>query len=335
MPQGRRYCLITPCRDEEKYARRTIESVLRQTVRPALWLIVDDGSTDSTPTILAEYAAKHPFIKIIRRDDRGQRVLGAGVIEAFDTGYKAINPNDFDYVCKFDLDLDLPPTYFERLMMRMEDDPRLGTCSGKPYFHVGGPSQQTDYPIRTKKGFVSEKCGDENSVGMIKFYRTECFTQIGGFVKMLMWDGIDCHRCRMNGWVAVSWDEADLRFEHLRPMGTSDKNWWTGRVRHGVGQYFMGTGPIYMFVSALYRMTRPPLLLGGVAMLWGYWKSWFTNQPRYDDPAFRRFLRDYHRACLMHGKTRATESLNSRQAKKWTDDHRALPTVHASTAAAS
>ena len=64
---ARRYCLITPCRDEASYARRTIASVLAQTHLPALWVIVDDGSSDQTPQILAEYAAKHPFIKIVRR----------------------------------------------------------------------------------------------------------------------------------------------------------------------------------------------------------------------------------------------------------------------------
>ena len=46
---ARRYCIITPCRDEGKYARRTIESVLAQTVQPALWVMVDDGSSDETP----------------------------------------------------------------------------------------------------------------------------------------------------------------------------------------------------------------------------------------------------------------------------------------------
>src|SRR5687767_9721328 len=46
MTTGRRYVLITPCRDEAKYARRTLDSVAAQTVRPALWVIVDDGSTD-------------------------------------------------------------------------------------------------------------------------------------------------------------------------------------------------------------------------------------------------------------------------------------------------
>ena len=154
---------------------------------------------------------------------------GGGVIDAFYAGYDTINPDDFDYVCKLDLDLDIPPRYFEALMKRMEADPRIGTCSGKPYMQLDGK-------------LVSEKCGDENSVGMIKFYRTDCFKQIGGFVRMLMWDGIDCHRCRMLGWIAVSWDDPEIRFVHLRPMGTSHKNWWTGRVRHGVGQYYMGTG---------------------------------------------------------------------------------------------
>ncbi len=71
----------------------------------------------------------------------------------------------------------------------------------------------------------------------------------------------------MLGWIAVSWDDPELRFVHLRPMGTSHRNWWTGRVRHGVGQYYMGTGVLYMLASAGYRMTRPPLVVGGLAML--------------------------------------------------------------------
>ncbi len=301
---GRRYCLITPCRDEAKYARVTLDAVLNQTVKPALWVIVDDGSTDETPQILAEYAARAPFIKVIRRADRGDRKLGGGVIDAFYSGYDTINPDEFDYICKFDLDLDLPPRYFEALMERMDANPRIGTCSGKPYMDLDGK-------------LVSEMCGDENSVGMIKFYRTECFKQIGGFVRMLMWDGIDCHRCRMLGWIAVSWDDPDIRFTHLRPMGTSHKNWWTGRVRHGVGQWFMGTGPAYMLASVLFRMTRPPVIVGGLAMAWGYIRSGWTRQPRYGDARFRQFLRSYQWNCLLKGKDKATQLLNDKQAQHW------------------
>ncbi len=240
---------------------RTLDSIARQTVPPAAWIIVDDGSTDETPAILAEYAARFPYIKVIRRDDRGFRKLGGGVIDAFYHGYDTITPTDFDYVCKLDLDLDLPACYFQTLMERMEAEPRIGTCSGKPFFRDAAGNS------------ISEMCGDENSVGMVKFYQTACFQQIGGFVRELMWDGIDCHRSRMLGWISVSWDDPAINFEHLRPMGTSHKNWWTGRVRHGVGQYFMGTGPTYMLASALFRMTRPPIVIGGIAMLWGYLKS--------------------------------------------------------------
>lgn len=321
MSNRRRYCLITPCRDEAAHARVTIECVLRQTVQPALWVIVDDGSSDETPAILDEYARKVPWIRVVRRGDRGERKLGGGVVEAFYAGYETINPDDFDYLCKLDLDLSFPADYFEQMMRRMEEDARIGTCSGKPYFRKRGPvGDSSAFPISRAGGFVSEKCGDENSVGMIKFYRTACFRQIGGFVRMLMWDGIDCHRCRMNGWVAVSWDDPEIRFEHLRPMGTSHRNWWTGRVRHGVGQYYMGTGLLYMLASATYRMTRPPLVVGGIAMLWGYLRSWARNEPRYEDAAFRRFLRSYQRECLLRGKTRATAAVNSRQATLWTSE---------------
>jgi glycosyltransferase involved in cell wall biosynthesis len=304
----RRYVLITPCRDEQEFARRTLESVANQTVPPALWIIVDDGSTDQTPRILAEYAAKLPYLKVIRKSDRGFRKLGGGVIDAFYEGYDSINPDDFDYLCKLDLDLDLPPGYFQMLMEKMEENPRIGTASGKPWFEGHGGRQ------------ISEMCGDENSVGMIKFYRVECFRQIGGFVRELMWDGIDGHRCRMLGWIAVSWNDPELRFQHLRPMGTSHKSWWTGRVRHGVGQYFMGTGPLYMLASAFYRMTRPPIIMGGIAMIWGYFKSLITGKPRYADAAFRSFLRRYQFRCLLKGKHRATAQLDRQQASNWALD---------------
>jgi glycosyltransferase involved in cell wall biosynthesis len=306
----RNYCLITPCRDEAAFAERTLQCVTSQSIPPALWIIVDDGSSDSTPAILAEYAKKFPYIRIITRPDRGSRKLGGGVIDAFYAGYNTINPADFDYLCKLDLDLDLPPRYFELLMDRMEANPRIGTCSGKPYF------------IDEAGNRVSEKCGDENSVGMTKFYRTECLQSIGGFVREVMWDGIDGHHCRMLGWIAASWDDTPLQFIHLRPMGTSHKNWWTGRVRHGYGQYYMGTSPSYMLASALYRMTRPPILIGGIAMLYGYFSSLLKRRPRYENPPFRKFLRQYQsscllHSCLLHGKNHATDLLNQRQAAIW------------------
>ncbi len=61
----RRYVLISPCRNEAAYMRQTLDTVLAQTVPPAAWIIVDDGSTDETPAILAEYAARNPVISVV------------------------------------------------------------------------------------------------------------------------------------------------------------------------------------------------------------------------------------------------------------------------------
>lgn len=302
---SRRYALISPCRDEAPYIQVTIDSVAAQTIRPTKWIIIDDNSVDDTPELLAEAASKYPFIEVLRRDRSGERRVGPAVIEAFYAGFQTINPDDYDYICKFDMDLEIPPNYFELLIQRMEANPRIGTCSGKPYY-------------RNKLGqLVSEQCGDETSVGMTKFYRVECFKQIGGFVREVMWDGIDCHRCRMYGWIACSWDDPELRFIHLRPMGSSEKGILTGRMRHGFGQYFMGTGLLYISISAFYRMTRPPIIIGGLFILIGYLRSMLLRQQRYNDLEFRKFLQRYQWNCLLKGKTRATQELNQCQAEKW------------------
>lgn len=305
MPTLPAYVLITPCRDEAAYARRTLESVLAQTHPPALWLIVDDGSTDETPAILAEYAAKHPSIRVVRRADRGARSVGPGVVDAFYYGLERVDTDCHPYLCKLDLDLVLPPRYFEILIARMEADPRLGTASGKPW-----------YPD-ANGALVSEACGDEMSVGMTKLYRTRCFREIGGFVRGVMWDGIDCHRCRLLGWRAASFDDPELRFLHLRAMGSSGPGIWRGRMRHGGGQWFMGTGVVYMTASALFRMTRPPLVVGGVGMLCGYFSALASRAERYEDPEFRKFLRAYQLDCLVRGKRRATQRVEEARRAAW------------------
>lgn len=300
-----RYLLITPCRDEEQHAERSIESVLAQTVRPARWVIVDDGSSDRTPEILRHYAQQEPWIQIVRREDRGRRSVGPGVIDAFYAGYEVAEPAAYDYLCKLDIDLDLPPRYFELLLERLAADPRLGTCSGKPYYAVPGGE------------LVPEGCGDELSVGMTKLYRRTCFEEIGGFVRHVMWDGIDCHRARMLGWTARSYDEPELRFEHLRPMGSSQRGILTGRFRHGQGQYFMGTGLPYMSASAIYRLAFRPWIVGGAAMWAGYVASLLRRAPQLPDRELREFIRAYQTRCLLRGKGRATRELEARQAALW------------------
>ena len=126
----------------------------------------------------------------------------------------------------------------------------------------------------------------------------------------------------MLGWIAESVDEEELRFLHLRPMGSSEgKGIWSGRVRAGFGQYFMGTSPLYYLAVAGYRLPKHPAVYGSLGMLWGYVSSKLKNAPRYEDEAFRKFVRRYQHACLRMGKAAATRKIDEEQAPLWEAAH--------------
>ena len=52
MAQNVKYVIVTPVRDEEKHIEATIDAVAGQTIRPAEWVIVNDGSSDRTGDIV-------------------------------------------------------------------------------------------------------------------------------------------------------------------------------------------------------------------------------------------------------------------------------------------
>lgn len=275
-----RILIISPVKDEAEYLQRTIDSMVAQTARPATWIIVDDGSSDATGAIADAAAAQHDWITVLHRPPGTGRRVGPGVIEAFYAGLALVNINDYDFVCKLDGDLEFAPNYFADLLARFAADPRLGTASGKTHIPVDGR-------------FVLERTGDDFSHGVAKLYRRECFEEIGGFVHQVMWDGIDCHRCRMFGWKAHSYDDPALAIKHLRQMGSSHKSVYHGRRRWGFGQYFMGTHPLYLLGITTFRMAERPWILGGLNILLGYTGAWLKRAPRYDDSEFRRHLHQW------------------------------------------
>ena len=284
-PAQPRYLVISPVRDEANFLQRTIDSMIAQTHRPARWIIVDDGSSDATPEIATQAAREHDWIDLHRRTDRGTRHVGGGVIDAFYDGLSQVTLDDYDFICKLDGDLSFEPTCFEQLIRKFDANPRLGTASGKCW-------------DKTPAGWVPLRTNDDFSLGACKFYRVACFRDIGGFVSEVMWDGIDCHRCRMKGWDARSFDDDALRVYEHRPMGSSHKSIIHGRLRWGRGQYFMGTHPLYALAIACYRLFEHPRIIGGCSILAGYLWAALTHRARYNDPEFRRHLHHWQLARL-------------------------------------
>lgn len=269
-----KYVVITPVRNEAAYIEETLTSMVAQTVKPAQWIIVNDGSTDRTGQIVSDYATQYPWIRLINREDRGFRQRGPGVVDAFYEGFGQITHSRYDIVVKLDGDLSFEPNYFEELLNQFAANPGLGIASGLTYVFHGNE-------------WVTEKARHSCTQGPTKLYRRECFEAIGGIQRSLGWDGIDDWKARMLGWQTVTFEY--LRVLHHRAEGAAAGT-LKSRVEQGQGAYFMGYHPLYMFARGIRRMISRPYVIGGCVMIWGYVASWLARREQVE-PELVRFVR--------------------------------------------
>jgi len=260
------YVLITPARNEAKYIELTIKSVIAQKIRPLRWVVVSDGSTDGTDDIVKRYMAQYPWIELIRMPKRMERNF-AGKVYAFNAGYDRVNHVQFDALGCVDGDASFGPDYFAFLLEKLTSDPNLGlvgTAFREP------SSQSYDYR------FVSI----EHVTGICQLFRREAFDQIGGYVPVKggAIDRIANIALRMKGWKTRTF--AEKCYFHHRQMGTAQQNSLGARFKDGAKDYAVGSHPVWELFRTAYQMTRKPLIIGGVALLWGYLWSSMHRLPR-------------------------------------------------------
>ena len=268
-----KYVVISPVRDEARFIDKTLQSMVSQSVKPCEWIIVNDGSKDGTEQIVERYTELYPWMKLINRPDRGFRKRGGGVVDAFYDGYDTIACEDYGIIVKLDGDLSFEAAYFERLLERFAAMSELGIAGGECYVLDGGV-------------WVSE--GTHHVRGSTKVYRRECFEAIGGLKRSLGWDGVDVWKARMLGWKTVCF--TDLKVLHLRPVG-ADTGKIKGKIETGRAAYFIGYHPLFMLARGLRRMADKPYVLGGLALLGGYFGDWLTRRERVDDPELINYVR--------------------------------------------
>jgi len=258
------YVLVTPARNEEDFIDLTLQSVTAQTLLPARWIIVSDGSTDRTEEIVQRYADEFPWIELVKRPVRKERHF-AGKVDCFNTGYARLAGLDYDIVGSLDGDLSFEPGYFEFLMQRFAENPKLG-LAGTPFAENG---RTYDYRY-TSKDHVSGAC---------QLFRRECFESIGGYVP-LKGGGIDSvavMTARMKGWHTETFTE--FVTHHHRPMGTgSGGSKISASFRLGQRAYRLGWHPAWQAFRSVYQMTKSPYVMGGAALLAGYTYSMLRRE---------------------------------------------------------
>ena len=272
------YVLVTPARNEETLIEKTIQSVISQTVLPAKWAIVNDGSTDNTASIVSRYAANHPWIELVNLPAHRDRSF-AGKVHAFNAGLERVKDLDYEVIGNLDSDLSFDADYCEFLLHKFEEDPTLGVA-GTIFREHGGYSSASD-------SFE----GQNHVAGGCQLFRRRCFEEIGGYVPNRAGgiDWIAVTTARMMGWKTRSFREKS--FFHYRSLGTAERSLLASTFSYGEKDYYLGGHPLWEIFRVAYRATKKPYLVAGIALYSGYLSAFLRQMKR---PVSDRLM-EFHR----------------------------------------
>ena len=251
-----RYVLITPARNEEAFIEKTLESMVQQTFPPVKWVIVNDGSTDSTGSIVGRYAERYGWIELVNLPVRKERNFAAKV-HAFNAGQERVKDLEYEVIGNLDGDVSLDEDHFEFLLGKFSEDRRLGVAG--TVFKEQGYNSETD-------SFE----GQQHVSGQCQLFRRECFAEIGGYFanKAGGIDWIAVTTARMMGWKTRSFREKS--FFHFRHLGTAERGAFAASFSYGEKDYYLGGHPVWELFRVTYRLTKPPYLVDGLALGLGY-----------------------------------------------------------------
>jgi poly-beta-1,6-N-acetyl-D-glucosamine synthase len=260
------YLLITPAKNEAAFIELTIQSVVNQTVRPARWLIVNDGSTDRTNEIVTRYAREHDWIELLQMPERQSRDFG-GKADCVNAGYTHTRHLNCGIVGSLDADISFEKDYFAFLLQKLANDPCLGVA-GTPFSENG---ETYDYRF-SSSDHVSGAC---------QLFRRECFEAIGGYTP-IKGGGIDViavMTARLKGWRTRTFTEKVCY--HHRVMGSGqERRKMVADFSLGQKDYRLGFHPVWEVFRSLYQMTRRPYVIGGVALFTGYFWAMLNRYQR-------------------------------------------------------
>ncbi len=265
--------IVSPVRDEAENLPRIAHCLAVQTLPPALWVIVDNGSTDGTQSIANQIAAQHAWVRLVEIPGEVTPRRGAPIVRAFKAGLSSL-PELPDVIVKLDADISMEPDYFQRLMLAFAQDAKLGIASGVCWEQSESGVWAPQYATR------------DHVRGAARAYRRECLLDVVPLVERMGWDGLDELKAQTKGWVVRSIPELVLL--HHRSLGQREhrvSKW----IEQGEMAHFMGYRPSYLVIRAAYRAVRD---LTALAMIWGYVRAAFSQAGRYDDAAVLRHVRE-------------------------------------------
>lgn len=280
------YILITPCKDEEFFLPHLAESIMKQTVRPVLWLIVDDNSTDNTPKLISEYKSLHNWICTIRLNE-GIRDVGihfARVLKlGFETAFEICeNENiDFEFMGLADADLIFNTTYFETIISEFKNNSNLGIAGG-------GLREIVDGNTKYIHGVEDEPSGGNMVI------RKKCYLDCGGIQLSYSCDSVLKVQARLKGWEIKRFE--DYSSIITRKTSTSEGH-WKGYVQRGQSAYYRNLNIFHVIAIGIRYIFKSPYYLS-IAYLYGYFNDLLQKKPQIENEEIKKYYWNKWKKCI-------------------------------------
>lgn len=282
-----KYLLVTACKNEADNLPKLIQSVTGQTIKPIVWVIMDDGSTDRTPEIIKEAKEKYKWIQNIRLEENSKRDLGfhlsSVMKKAFEFGieYCRKNETEYEYIGNVDGDIIIEEMFFEKLITEFEKDPLLGIAGSGTQYTKGNRIIQPE-------GGMDEPSGGDMLI------KRECFEDCGGIQITWGWDGTLKAKAKIKGWKVK-------RFEYIKALETryvgSVEGYWKRYMDMGIAGYYFNFHPIHAMIKGVMMLRKKPYYIG-IAYLAGYFISFIKRKEKIEDDEIRQFFWNKWRTYL-------------------------------------
>jgi GT2 family glycosyltransferase len=208
---------------------------------------------------VGSYAAKYGFVQLLRRESVSRDF--ASKVFAFRSSAEQIRDMDYEFIGNLDADVSFDPDYYEKILEKFREDPKLGISGGIILELIG-------------KQFVPQKTSLSSVAGAVQLFRRRCYEDIGGYIP-LGFGGIDSAAeimARMQGWKVQMFP--DFKVFHHRRVAAGKGNILAAKFRQGMTHYLLGYHPVFQVMKSFYRAIDRPFVIGSVFTLCGYcWAS--------------------------------------------------------------
>ena len=273
------YVLLTAAKNEEKFIRQTIESVISQRTLPLKWVIVSDASTDRTDDIIKEYESKYSFIKLVRATGQAKRNFASKAF-ALNIGYEYLKDINYDFIGILDADVTFNPSYYETILNKLLSDQKLGIAGGVLY----------DF-YNDKFHKITQRY--HSVAGPIQLFRRKCYEDIGLWIPLPSIDAYAEIAARQHGWKVMSFDDEEVL--HHRLTGTATANLIRHRFWLGRSEYSLGYSPLFQALKCIGRLNERPFIIGAILRFSGFWWAAIKKERKNIPKDFSDYIRKEQR----------------------------------------